>query len=300
MLYLIIERGFIMKKFLAVISVIFLIIGCGDDHRFFNPPPADNPDVYRVPSEYGSIQDAIDHAGPGDIVLVADGIYSGAGNSDITFNGKAVTVRSENGPDHTVIDCDGSELTPHSAFSFGPGDDGILIDGFTITGGYSGNGGAINCFSSSPMILSCIFRNNAASASGGAIWMKGAKTRPIITNCTFARNSALAGGALFVSAGASPGIFNCIIAITLEGAAIYVRDNTCKPEFSSTIMWQNNGGNWVEEISSQLGKLYNLEVDPEFCQSDLNDFSLKESSPCLPENSASEMLIGATSALCGN
>ncbi len=45
-----------------------------------------------------------DAAVAGDIVIVKDGRYSGEGNSDINFKGKAITVRSENGPYRCIID----------------------------------------------------------------------------------------------------------------------------------------------------------------------------------------------------
>ena len=43
----------------------------------------------------------------GDTVLVADGIYTGWLNKNLTFDGLAITVRSENGPDDCIIDCNG-------------------------------------------------------------------------------------------------------------------------------------------------------------------------------------------------
>ncbi len=58
----------------------------------------------HVPGDQPTIQAGIDAAMDGDIVLVADGTWTGVGNRDIDFLGKAITVRSENGPDSCIID----------------------------------------------------------------------------------------------------------------------------------------------------------------------------------------------------
>ena len=60
-------------------------------------------DTIHVPSRFGSIQAAIDAAQDGDTVVVGDGTYTGEGNRDIRFRGKAITVRSENGPATCIV-----------------------------------------------------------------------------------------------------------------------------------------------------------------------------------------------------
>ena len=84
----------------------------------------------HVPSEdYPTIQSAIDAAEDGDVVLVADGTYY---EHDLDFQGKAITVASENGPDNCIVDCEG--LGRGFLFHRGEGADSVLR-GFTITRG---------------------------------------------------------------------------------------------------------------------------------------------------------------------
>lgn len=66
---------------------------------------------YLTPDGLGdlpTIQAAIDSASTGDVIVLADGTYDGAGNCNIDFLGKAITVCSESGdPETCVIDCFG-------------------------------------------------------------------------------------------------------------------------------------------------------------------------------------------------
>jgi hypothetical protein len=59
-----------------------------------------------VPNDYSTIQEAIDIASSGDTILVMTGIYSGPGNNDINFKGKALFLVSNEGASQTVIQCD--------------------------------------------------------------------------------------------------------------------------------------------------------------------------------------------------
>lgn len=155
-------------------------------------------DIY-VPSEYLTIQEAIKRSWDGGAVWVADGIYKGLGNRDIDFLGRAIIVRSENGPENCIIDCQGSRYNPHRGFYFHNGEGASsILDGFTITNGYvNDEGGGIYCTGSGPTLINCMFNGNSAQYWGGAISNRNSSST--LTNCTFSANSARWGGAVACS-----------------------------------------------------------------------------------------------------
>ena len=150
-----------------------------------------------------TIQAGIDAADPegNDEVVILPGIYTGCGNRDLDFCGKAITVRSIE-PDNretveqTVIDCEGSVADYHRGFCFMhyEGPDSIL-NGVTITGGYANRGGGVYCLSASPKLLNCVFRSNGGELGGGLCIYY---SIPTIVGCVFAENECdYAGGGIY-------------------------------------------------------------------------------------------------------
>jgi len=122
----------------------------------------------HVPSAYPTIQAGVDAALDGDTVLLADGTYSGEGNHDIDFLGKAITVRSVSGPEACIIRCFPEERG--FLFDSGEGPTSVL-QGITImTPNYPSGldrGGAIICLGSSPTITGNSIDGCNAHLGGG-------------------------------------------------------------------------------------------------------------------------------------
>ncbi len=169
----------------------------------------------HVPGEYANIQDAIDAAATSDTIVVADGTYLlGIGREHFDFNGKAITVKSENGPENCIIDCQGNG----SGFWFQSGEgQASELSGFTVK---NANGTAIVCKNSAaPIITDCILTsgNRGVHCSDGA--------SPTIRNCTITDNSGQEyGGGIYLS-DSSAAISECLISnntVTEIGGGIYV------------------------------------------------------------------------------
>lgn len=154
--------------------------------------------ILRVPSQYAKIRFAIEAAQDGDTVLIADGTYIGSDNRNLDFAGKAITVRSENGPADCTIDCQGQGR----AFLFHNGETSqSRVEGFTIINGSSTFGGAIRCTDSDPVISDCVIRNCEAAWGGGILLDGGSRAR--IENCVVTNNEAFTshGGGIYTGGG---------------------------------------------------------------------------------------------------
>ena len=169
--------------------------------------------------------------GWGYTVLVADGTYTGDGNRDLDFGGKAITLRSANGAEHAIINCEGSESDRHRGFDFHSRETAdSVVDGFTIQNGYALTGGGIYCYNSSPTITNCTVTGNSSSYyySGGGIFCW--NSNATITNCTVTGNSSSSGsGGGILCGDGDATITNCTItgnSAEDNGGGIYCLDSS--------------------------------------------------------------------------
>jgi hypothetical protein len=215
-----------------------------------------SPIIRRVPGEYSSIHVAIDASSDGDIILVANGTYY----ENIDFLSKAITIQSENGPIHTIID--GSGITTVVKFNPNLGK-GAKLNGFTITNGSNDSGGGIFCDQSSPEIKNCIITNNSAYTGGGIYCNNSSSPQinncfinnnngggihcnnlssPTITNCTIKDNSAGNGGGIYLRNSSNASITNCSIknnSVSSGGGGIYI-DTSAVSKFTNNIISGNS------------------------------------------------------------
>ncbi|NQV36001.1 MAG: LamG domain-containing protein, partial [Phycisphaeraceae bacterium] len=92
-------------------------------------------------------------------ILVAEGFYTGPGNTDLDFQGKAIRLYGS-GPEICEIFC-GDQFR---ALYFHSGEDAnSVVDGFTISGGAAVIGSAVYCEGASPTLANCIINGNGSS-----------------------------------------------------------------------------------------------------------------------------------------
>ena len=166
-----------------------------------------------VPDDSTTIQAGINGAFEGDTVLVRSGIYYGAGNIGLDFNGKNIAVVGETGSASTVIDGQYGYPGYDRGFYLHSGENATsIIDGFSLFNCIpslpGGGGGGICCEGASPQIKNCYFQQCSGYIGGGIGCFDGAS--PTIRNCTFIGNGMAFGGAVGANS-ASPILESCLI-----------------------------------------------------------------------------------------
>jgi hypothetical protein len=145
------------------------------------------------------IQAAIEHAAPGDEILVRPGTYQ----ESLNFLGKDLLVHSSDGADVTVIRGDQGTPGHGSCLELRSGESrDAILEGFTLAAGHgtwsdltgSWLGGAVYCENAGCSIRSCLIHQNV-SDNGGAMFLEHADVS--LTDTEFLGNTAHTyGGAI--------------------------------------------------------------------------------------------------------
>lgn len=161
-----------------------------------------------------NIQDAIDAASAGDIVLVTNGVYARGGRvsqgttltNRITLD-KPISMASVNGYSTTTIRgaWDPATTNGPAAVRCAWLSDGASLFGFTLQNGATrvpaqlssvdGIGGGVACTSTNPLVWNCVLTNNAAGTYGGGAYAG------TLNNCLVVGNIATkdGGAAIFTT-----------------------------------------------------------------------------------------------------
>jgi hypothetical protein len=264
--------------------------------------------IRAVPSQYATIQMAINVAASGDTILVADGTYSGPGFVNLDFKGKSILVTSASGPLRCILI--GSQA-PIAVFD--AANDSASLRGFTLRNGSAGAGGAILISKGAhPKIEQCVFLANSATY-GGAIDVLGTSSATI-RRCLFVDNSAVFGGAVTVQGNGSAVLIehstfvgNSTVSGLGAGGAVALAGNS-SITVRDSVLWNNSsttgsqaavlaGGSAVLSIDRSIidsglagisvsnGQSLvwgpnNLTLDPQFVDLAARDLHLTHTSPC--------------------
>ena len=170
--------------------------------------------IWRV-SAGQSIQTNIDAASDGDVVLVESGTFI----DSLDYHGKKIVVRSESGPQTTIIDC---TAATDFCISFESGEDRrSVFEGFTVQNAPFG-AMAIRNFAS-PSVVNTVFNNNSSTSYGGGIYLQ--SQGAYIANCRFTGNSATLGGGIYMVQSASNTVVDSTFSSNTaqEGGGVHIR-----------------------------------------------------------------------------
>jgi hypothetical protein len=167
-------------------------------------PLAAGAAVIDVPADQPTIQAAINAAVDGDVVVVAPGTYVGAGNRNLDFGGRAITVRGSDPGDPqvvaaTVLDC----LQAGRGFILqsGEGLDSV-IEGLTIVNGFALDGpGVYLVGGSGATVRQCVFTGHTLPLASAVVQADNFPQEPAdlsVIGCTIGSSTGGAIAGLFV------------------------------------------------------------------------------------------------------
>jgi parallel beta-helix repeat protein len=225
--------------------------------------------VIHVPADVPTIQAAVDLAGPGDEVRLADGTHSGPGNVDILVDHAIRIASASQDAAACIVDCQGAGR----GFRFVGVGAGAKLEGVTVKNGLATAGGGLHltnasptiaacriedntatgtggggvyCTASSPTFVNCVIRDNVASGTYGGGFYNKSGSSPVLKNCVLTGNVATGlgstGGAMY-SWTSSPSLVNCSLGLNdaYDGTALYSAYSS-NPELLNCIVWGNDPG----------------------------------------------------------
>jgi parallel beta-helix repeat protein len=235
-----------------------------------------------VPDKYATIQEAIDAAVDGDVIVVAEGVY----RENIDFKGKNIVLRSKDPDDPAVVSetiIDGGDSGTVVSFRSGEGE-GAVLSGFSVTRG----SGILISGGSTPLIEKCIIEDNTAEFGAGiAIF----DSSPSIIGNTIIGNSGFLGGGLFIEESSPLIEGNTIASNRAEmGSGMVIISNSA-PTVIDNIIADNTavrlGGGLVVAVNSKPTITGNT-IAGNFAERNGGGILVEESEPVIEDNRISQ------------
>lgn len=201
---------------LCLIAVVVSVSAVSAANVYVNDTTGSDSGTGTINDPFQTIGKGVDNSAENDTVIIANGVYTGSNNRNITISKNInITGQSQNGTiisaTHvnwifTVDKCNVTfrDLTLQNAFAqygsalYNYGNCTVIDCAFTNNtadnGEILGNGGAIYNDYASMIITNCIFTGNHANNEGGAIYSRWGPLS--ITGSIFTDNSAYHGGAI--------------------------------------------------------------------------------------------------------
>jgi parallel beta-helix repeat protein len=215
---------FFIVKVTDVVNYVTVDDNAGQCYAFTTTGLGD--DIY-VPAQSSTMQEAVDNSWDNRTVWVADGIYAGPDNRDIDFRARPITVKSEDGPENCIIDCNG---IGHGFYFHNREGPLSVLSGLTITNAAGAHAGIYCDDRTEPIISNCILVANR----GTGIYCDH-ESRPAIANCTIVGNRSSGIRTWGIESAA---IANCTI---VENGADGIYSPYGRPTVINCISWANNG-----------------------------------------------------------
>ena len=136
-------------------------------------------------------------------------------------------------------------------------------------------GGMHNWDNSNPTVTNCTFRGNQADEYGEGGGMYNSNSSPTVTNCILSNNTADCGGGMYNESSSST-ITNCIMWFDSAGSLgdeIYNIRSRPAISYSDITGCGGSGAGWDGSLGTDVGG--NIDADPLFFASAINDFHLK-------------------------
>ena len=219
---------------------------------------------------FPSLQTAIDRAGNGDLILVAEGTYAPIS----VASSRSLTIRSTDGAENTFLAGGGQTRCATLADEAGEASWSVTLEGFTLTEGVDasdlGGGGVFG-----GNLVNCILRDNTAVRGGAA---RGAR----LENCLLCDNVAALGGGAFDSE-----LVNCTV---VGNRADGTGGGVCECNLANCIVQANDSPDGADAVASVavrscttplLAGDGNSDADACFVDPNSGNWRLSLGSPCL-------------------